>query len=211
MHEALKNKEFVVLLQPKFDFKTEKIAGEEALIRWHHPNKGIIQPNAFIPVFEKMALSLKLICLFLRKCVKSRKQKEWTAESRKPLIVSVNMSRLHLNNPDYVTDLKSMIEKYDVKPEFMELELTESTFSGDMGVVFDTTRRLHNIGFRLSIDDFGSAYSSFNMLKDIFIDAIKIDREFFNETSDTVRGKMIIKSIVTMAKDLEMETVAEGG
>jgi len=139
-----------------------------------------------------------------------KKQNEWAVEGRKPLIISVNMSRLHLKDQDFVTDLKSMIEKYDVKPEFIELELTESTFSDNMELVFDITRKLHNIGFRLSIDDFGSAYSSFNMLKDVFIDVVKIDREFFNETSNTSRGKMIVKSIVTMAKDLEMQTVAEG-
>ena len=139
-----------------------------------------------------------------------KKQKEWAAEGRKPLIGSVNMSRLHLNNPAFVTTLKSISEKYDIRPEIMELELTESTFSGNMELVFDVTRRLHNIGFRLSIDDFGSAYSTFNMLKDIFIDVVKIDREFFNETASTIRGKTIVKSIVMMAKDLEIETVAEG-
>lgn len=208
MHEALKNKEFVVFLQPKFDFKTEKIAGAEALIRWYHPKKGIIQPNAFIPIFERNSFVTKIdLFVFEEMC---KKQNEWAVEGRKPLIISVNMSRLHLKDQDFVTDLKSMIEKYDVKPEFIELELTESTFSDNMELVFDITRKLHNIGFRLSIDDFGSAYSSFNMLKDVFIDVVKIDREFFNETSNTSRGKMIVKSIVTMAKDLEMQTVAEG-
>lgn len=208
MHEALENKDFKVFLQPKFDFKTEKIVGAEALIQWHHPRKGIIQPNAFIPLFEKNGFVTKIdMYVFEEMC---KKQKEWEVEGRKQLIISVNMSRLHLNNPAYVTTLKSISEKYDIRPEIMELELTESTFSGNMELVFDVTRRLHNIGFRLSIDDFGSAYSSFNMLKDIFIDVVKIDREFFNETASIIRGKTIVKSIVMMAKDLEIETVAEG-
>ncbi|MBC3797698.1 GGDEF and EAL domain-containing protein [Acetobacterium tundrae] len=208
MHEGLENKDFKVFLQPKFNVKTEKIVGAEALIRWHHPRKGIIHPNSFIPLFEKNGFVTEIDMFVFEEICKM--QKAWKAEGRKPLIISVNMSRLHLNNPAFVANLTAISEKYDVRPEVMELELTESTFSGNMGIVLDVTRKLHNIGFRLSIDDFGSAYSSFNMLKDIFIDVVKIDREFFNETTSTIRGKTIVKSIVKMAKDLEIEIVAEG-
>ncbi|MCJ7688542.1 MAG: EAL domain-containing protein [Clostridiaceae bacterium] len=104
----------------------------------------------------------------------------------------------------------SIAEKYGISPGVIELELTESAFACNMDIIFDITRRLHKIGFRVSIDDFGSGYSSLNMLKDIFIDVVKIDREFFNETLNTLRGKKIIKSIIMMSKDLGIETVAEG-
>lgn len=208
MQEALRNRDFKVYLQPKYDFKTEKIAGAEALIRWYHPKKGIILPDIFIPIFERSGFVTQIDMYVLEEICK--KQREWAAEDRKPLVVSVNQSRLHLNNPEYVEILKSIIEKYDIQPEIIELELTESAFSCKMHIILDITRRLHNIGFRLSIDDFGSGYSALNMLKDIFINVVKLDREFFKETSNSVRGKKIIENIIMLSKDLGIETVAEG-
>lgn len=187
MHEALKNKDFKVYLQPKYDFKTEKVVGAEALIRWHNPMKGIIQPDLFIPLFEKNGFVTKIDMFVFEEICK--KQQEWAAEGRKPLIISINQSRLHMHNLTYVDTLKSIVEKYEVNPEVMELELTESTFFYDSDVIFDVTRRLHKIGFRLSIDDFGSGYSSLNSLQDIFVDAVKLDRGFFKESLNTVRGK----------------------
>ncbi|WP_320127838.1 EAL domain-containing protein [uncultured Sphaerochaeta sp.] len=208
MHQALKNNDFKVYLQPKYDFKVENIVGAEALVRWFHPIKGIIQPNLFIPLFEKNGFVTKIDMFVFEEICK--KQQKWTAESRKPLIISINQSRLHLYNLAYIDSLKALIEKYDVNPGLMELELTESAFFGDRDIIFDVTRRLHEIGFRLSIDDFGSGYSSLNLLKDIFVDVVKLDREFFTESLNTARGKKIILSIVSMAKDLGIETVAEG-
>lgn len=208
MYEALQNRDFKVYIQPKYDFKTEKIAGAEALIRWQHPQKGIIQPDRFIPIFEKNGFVTKIDMYVFEEICKM--QKEWSKEDLQPLIVSVNQSRLHLNNPAYVDTLKSIIKKYDIDPGVIELEITESAFFCNMDIIFDITRRLHNIGFRLSIDDFGSGYSALNILKDIFMDVLKIDREFLKETSNTVRGKKIIKNIIMMSKDLGMETVAEG-
>ncbi|WP_050740362.1 putative bifunctional diguanylate cyclase/phosphodiesterase [Acetobacterium bakii] len=208
MHEALKNNEFKIFLQPKFDFMTGKISGAEALIRWEHPIKGMIPPNEFISIFEKNGFVTKIdMYVFEEMC---KKQEKWTKEGRLPMVISINQSRLHLLNPGYVDMLLSIVKKYDIKPAVLELELTESAFSLNMNIILDITRRLHNAGFRISIDDFGSGYSSLNMLKDVSIDVVKIDREFFNESSSTARGKMVIKSIVTMAKDLGMQTVAEG-
>lgn len=208
MFKALENRDFKIYLQPKYDFKTEKIVGAEALIRWQHPKKGIILPKRFIPIFEKNGFVTRIdMYVFEEMC---KKQKAWEVEGREALIVSINQSRLHLHNPAYVDTLKSIIEKYDIKPEVIELEITESAFSCNMDIMFDVTRRLHNIGFRIAIDDFGSGYSALNMLKDIFIDVVKLDREFFKEPPNKVRGKKIIKNIIMMAKDLGIETVAEG-
>ncbi|PRR82540.1 sensor domain-containing protein [Clostridium vincentii] len=208
MQEALDNRDFKVYLQPKYEFKTEKIVGSEALIRWYHQKKGIIMPDRFIPIFEKNGFVTKIDMYVLEEICK--KQREWEEQGQKPIVVSVNQSRLHLHNPEYVDTLKAIVEKYDIKPGILELELTESAFSCNMNIILDITRRLHNIGFRLSIDDFGSGYSALNMLKDIFIDVVKLDREFFKETSNLVRGKKIIENIVMLAKDLGIETVAEG-
>ncbi|MGH4049846.1 MAG: putative bifunctional diguanylate cyclase/phosphodiesterase [Clostridium sp.] len=208
MYKALQNRDFKVFLQPKYDLNTEKISGAEALIRWQHPQKGMIMPNDFIPIFEKNGFVTKIDMYVFEEICKL--QKEWSQEGHKPLIVSINQSRLHLNNPTYIDTLKSIFYEYDIQPGVIELEITESAFQSNMDIIFDITRRLHKIGFRLSIDDFGSGYSSLNVLKDIFIDVVKLDREFLKETSNSARGKMIIKSIIAMAKDLEIETVAEG-
>jgi len=208
MHEALEHRDFIVFLQPKYDFKTKRISGAEALIRWQHSKKGIVQPQQFIPIFERNGFITKIDLYVLEEMCKQ--QKKWAAEGRKPLVVSVNQSRLHMYNPKYVDTLMSIIDKYDINPGCIELELTESTFTHNMDVVFAINRKLHHLGFRQSMDDFGSGYSSLNMLKDVFIDTLKIDREFFNESSNTFRGKKIIKCIITMAQDLGIETVAEG-
>jgi len=208
MNQALENGDFKVFLQPKYDFKTEKAVGAEALVRWQHPKKGMIKPDSFIPIFEKNGFVTKIDLFVFEEICKM--QKAWAAEGREPMIISINQSRLHLRNPAYVATLKSIIERYDVNPGMIELELTESAFFCNMNIVFDVTRRLHKIGFRLSIDDFGSGYSSLNILKDIFIDVIKLDREFLKESSDATRGIKVIKSIIAMAIDLGIETVAEG-
>jgi diguanylate cyclase (GGDEF)-like protein/PAS domain S-box-containing protein len=208
MHQALENRDFKVFLQPKYDLKTEKIAGAEALVRWQHPKKGMILPDSFIPVFEKNGFVENIDMYVLEEVCKM--QKERASEGLEPLIISVNQSRLHLNNPAYVDTIKSLVKKYGIKPGVLELELTESAFALNMKTIFDVTRRLHNLGFRLSIDDFGAGYSSLNMLKDIFIDVVKLDREFFRENLNIARGKMIIKSIIAMSKELGIETVAEG-
>lgn len=208
MNEALKNEEFQVYLQPKYDFKTGKIAGAEALIRWHNPMKGVILPDVFIPIFEKNGFVTKIDMFVFEEICK--KQQEWAAAGRKPLVISINQSRLHLHNLAYVETLKSIAEKYHVDPGVMELELTESAFFFDSNTIFDVTRSLHKIGFKLSLDDFGAGYSSLNLLKDIFVDTVKLDRGFLKETVTTIRGKKIIKSIILMAKDLGIDTVAEG-
>lgn len=209
MFESLENGDFKVYMQPKYNLNTGEIAGAEALIRWNHPRKGIIQPDNFIPVFEKNGFLKKIDMYVLEEICK--KQKEWLAQGRRPFIVSLNQSRLHLSNPIYVDTLKSIIEKYDINPRIIELELTESAFFCDIDLILNIGKRLHNIGFKLSIDDFGSKYSTLNILKDgFFIDTLKIDREFLKENANTIRGKKIIKSIIMLSKDLGIETVAEG-
>jgi len=207
MREAFLNKDFKVFIQPKYNLKTQEIAGAEALIRWQHPVKGMIQPNEFIPIFEKNGFVTKIDMFVLEEIC--RKQKQWVLEGLNPIVVSVNQSRLHLQNPAYVDTLQSMIEEYDILPGTIELEITESVFASNNDII-DITRKLHNSGFRISIDDFGSGYSSLNMLKDVCVDVIKLDREFINGSANSLRGKIIIKNIIMMSKELGLETVAEG-
>ena len=208
MHEALKNGDFKVYLQPKYYFKNEKLAGAEALIRWQNPTKGMIQPNDFIPLFEKNGFVTQIDMFVFEEICKL--QNKWKEEGRKPLIISLNQSKIHLYDLSYINKLKAIIDRYKINPGLIELELTESAFFSDIEVIFNATRKLHKLGFRLSIDDFGSGYSSLNLLKDIFVDVVKLDRGFFTKSLNTARGKKIINSVILMAKDLGIETVAEG-
>lgn len=208
LQSALDDNEFTVFLQPKYDLKTEKIVGAEALIRWQHPKKGFIPPYRFIPLCEKNGFVTKIDMFVLEEICKN--QKALIEQGNTPLLISINQSRLHLYNAQYVNELLSIVRKYDMDPGLIELELTESVVFDDMKVFTDVTRRLHDEGFKLSVDDFGTGYSSLNMLKDIVVDTLKLDREFFTETDNLTRSHQITKNIINMSKDLGMKIVAEG-
>ena len=188
--------------------KPRKLSGAEALIRWQHPDKGLIPPDRFIPILRIMVLLQKWICLCWRKFVKNRKS-GWT-QGHIPQVISVNQSRMHLYNPNYVKDLMAVTEKYQIDPSLIELELTESAVFDNIDILLDVTNKLRDVGFRISIDDFGTGYSSLNMLKDIEVDTLKLDREFFSETLNITRSNKITENIINMSKDLGMKTVAEG-
>lgn len=208
MNKALENKEFKVYVQPKYDLKTEKVSGGEALIRWQHPQKGFILPDRFIPIFENNGFVTKVDMFVVEEICK--KQKQWIEQGHLPQTIAINQSRLHLYNSNYVNDLKAITEKYHIDPKLLELELTESAVFDNLDVFLDVTNRLRDFGYRLSIDDFGTGYSSLNMLKDIVVDTLKLDRGFFSDTIHVNRSIKITENIIKMAKDLNMKTVAEG-
>ena len=208
MESALANKEFIVYIQPKYDIKSHTLTGGEALIRWNHHEKGFLSPDKFVPVFEKNGFIVELdMYVFETVC---KMQKKWLEMGLDPVKISVNQSRLHLYNPNYVETLEGIIKKYDVPARLIELEITESVAFDNIELISDVLRRLHEIGFTISMDDFGSGYSSLNMLKNLDVDVLKIDKEFFEETANTKRGQDIIESIIGMASKLGIETVAEG-
>lgn len=208
MESALENREFQVFLQPKMDLVTEKVSGAEALIRWQHPKKGLLSPGVFIPIFETNGFVTQLDMFVLEEVLKT--QKKWLDQGKKVVPISVNQSRLHIYNPSYIAQLKNLQDRYQVPPELIELELTESIFSSEIEVLKEITKEIHDIGYKLSIDDFGSGYSSLNMLKDIKVDTLKLDREFIRETSDSIRVTKIVESVVAMSKNLGIKTLAEG-
>ncbi|MCC0694968.1 EAL domain-containing protein [Clostridioides sp. ES-S-0048-02] len=208
MDNALLNKEFVIYLQPKINLITDEIVGSEALVRWIHPIKGTISPNDFIPLFEKNGFIEKLD-LYVWDNVFSTMSK-WIKNGIKPPPISINVSRIHLNNRNIVTSLKSLINKHNIPAHLIELELTESLFLSNISMLLDILNDLHDIGFIVSMDDFGSGYSSLSLLKKLPIDVLKIDREFLNETITSTRGEKVIKNIITLGKDLDMLIVAEG-
>ena len=209
--EALKNGEFLVYFQPKFNVETEKIIGAEALVRWNHPVRGMISPGHFVPVFEKNGFIIPLD-LFVLDCVCSLIE-SWIKEGIPPICISVNLSRVHLIEENLVEQLIGVVEKHNVPREYIEFELTESAFYEETGSLLRIMAQIKEAGFRLSMDDFGSGYSSLNLLRTLPVDVLKLDRVFLEdceEESDETRGKRIVTHVISMAKDLKMAVLAEG-
>lgn len=209
MYEALEKKEFQVYLQPKLELSSQVICGAEALVRWIHPVEGIMPPNEFIPLFEKNGFIVQLdLYVFEEVC---RTLRKWIDSGLNAIKISVNMSRYHFSFKDFINAYKEIAEKYSIPPHLIEIEITETIVFKDVKVFSEIINEIHENGFKCSIDDFGSGYSSINMLKDIYVDTIKLDGAFFkSERLDSQRERDIIISIIDLAKKLNMTTVAEG-
>ena len=209
MKTALKNEEFQIYLQPKYDISQNKIAGAEALVRWADPNRGLIPPNDFIPLFENNGFILDLdLYVFDRTCHLLR---QWIDRGVNPVVISVNLSRAYLHDFTFLGKFEEIRRKYEVPSNLIELELTETVVFENMEILTDIINLIHDLGYSCSIDDFGSGYSSLNILKNIPVDTIKIDRGFFiGENSDTVKSDTIVRSVIDLARKLKMKTVSEG-
>lgn len=208
MERALRNGEFVPFLQPKYELANETIGGAEALVRWIDPVEGMIFPNEFIPLFEKNGFIVELdLYMFEQVCQLVEK---WNKQGYRKVPVSVNMSRGHFVVPGFFDRYKEILDKYDIPENSIEIELTESLFYNEMSMLKELINRIHEAGMLCSIDDFGSGYSSLNMLKDVKVDALKLDRVFFREAEDDQRGKNIINSVIHLAQSLNLRTISEG-
>lgn len=210
MERALANKEFICYLQPQFRLDNDEIFGAEALVRWNKPGKGLISPGEFIPVFERNGFIKKLdYYMFEQVCILLSKWKR-THPGFFPLVISVNLSRLHLSTPTLCQDLIAITRKYMVDPSNIEIELTESAVYEDAARMIEAMRSLKALGFILAIDDFGSGYSSLNTLKDIPADVLKLDKGFLEQSVNNKRSSHIITSLIDMAKSMGIMTIAEG-
>lgn len=208
VEKALRHGEFQVYFQPKVNMISSKICGAEALIRWNHPKEGLRPPDKFVPVLERSGFIVDVdMFVFEEVC---RLRKKWKKEIESVPLISINMSRIHLYYEDFVPRLVEIAKKYNINPGELEIEITENAFFDDAEEMLEKVRQLKEAGFILSIDDFGSGYSSLNMLKDIPADVIKIDRMFLKNSSDDTRSKTIIKSIIYMAKNLRLSVITEG-
>lgn len=208
MQGALDDKDFIVYLQPKFDLINKEIVGAEALVRWMHPKRGLLPPGNFIDIFESNGFITKLDhYMFEETCKLLRK---WIDSGKEPVPISVNLSKVHLYNPNIAEDLYCLALRYEIPTKYIEIELTESMNFDNIAMLLSVVDRLKRFDFTISIDDFGTGYSSLNLLKDLPVDVLKIDREFFSEAADQKRGRQVIASIIDMAKRLDMKTVAEG-
>lgn len=208
MARALKNGEFVPFLQPKYELASETVGGAEALVRWVDPVEGMIFPNEFIPLFEKNGFIVELdLYMFEQVC---KMVERWHRNGYRKIPVSVNMSRGHFSVPGFFEQYKEILKHYDVPEESIEIELTESLFYNEMSMLKDLIDQIHQVGMLCSIDDFGSGYSSLNMLKDVEVDALKLDRVFFTNAENDKRSKSVINSVLNLAQDLDLRTISEG-
>lgn len=208
MADALKNNEFVVFLQPKVDLHTGRIAGAEALVRWYRKYGQIIMPSEFIPIFEKNSFIKQLDCYIheqvfrlLRNCL----------DEGKPLVpISINVSRIDILDERFLGMFEKTLNKYHLPPELIELELTESIFLNSTDSLIHTINRLRSMGLLFSIDDFGSGYSSLNLLRRLPIDILKLDREFLSSGHSTKREQAVIEGMIHLAKSLDIVVLSEG-
>lgn len=208
MDNALANKEFKVYLQPKYSTKEEVISGAEALVRWIHPTEGFVPPYRFIPLFEKNGFIIKLDDYMLKEVVKL--QAKWYESGKKVVPISVNLSRAHFTRPNLVEHICEVVDKYNLPHNLIELEVTESAFFDDKVSLLSTINGLREAGFEISMDDFGSGYSSLNSLKEMPLDTLKLDAEFFRDKEFEGKGKLIVGDTIALAKKLNMKIVAEG-
>ncbi|MEG0709714.1 MAG: EAL domain-containing protein, partial [Longicatena sp.] len=209
MKDALDNHEMQIFLQPKILINTKQpiMKGSEALVRWQRNGKTIM-PNDFIPLFERNGFVKELDMYMVEQAC--RTLRDWKEKGVVLLPISINQARTTLYAPNYIESLLAILKKYDVDPVYIEIEITERMFFEDVDTLIAINDELHKHGFNIAMDDFGSGYSSLNMLQDIHVDVIKIDKNFFNDSVNSQRGKIIVKNIVSMAKELSMDVVAEG-
>lgn len=208
MQEALDKEEFSVYIQPKYNPTTHKLAGGEALVRWISPEEGIIPPFKFIPIFEKTGFVTKLDDYMISHTAKL--QSQWLSEGKKIVPVSVNVSRAHFAQSDLAEHIRDLVDAYPLPHEYIEIELTESAFFDDKNALLSTVKKLQEYGFEVSMDDFGAGYSSLNSLKDLPLNVLKLDAEFFRGEDAGERGKIVVAQAISLAKQLNMRIVAEG-
>lgn len=205
MNNALKDGEFLMFLQPKVSISSGKIIGAEALARWQHHSKGLISPKDFIPVFEKNGFILKLDRFIWESA--ARQIRSWIDSGIPPVPISVNVSRTYLKGDNTVKELYNLVKKYDIPIGLLQIEITESAESED---VEHSVELFKENGFTMLMDDFGSGYSSLNMLQKTKFDVLKIDRYFLNEFMVSERGRKILGHTISMSKDIGLDIIAEG-
>ena len=205
---AIDNEEFLVYYQPKYDPRTNELMGAEALIRWKTEDMGLVSPGRFIPIFEENGFITHIDHYMVSHV--ARDQKKWLDEGRKCVPVSVNISRAHFTESNLAEQICAMVDKEGTPHDLIEIELTESAFFDDKDAMIKTINQLKSCGFLVSMDDFGSGYSSLNSLKDMPLDILKLDAGFFRGEEGNSRTEIVVSEAIRLAKCLDMKTVAEG-
>ena len=208
MQAALANGEFHMYLQPKYFLEDGSLHSAEALVRWCSDGEIIHYPDEFIPIFEENGFITELDMYMLEEAC--RRVSHWTELGYKVRPISVNQSRIFFYDEEFLDKFRQIVDRYSIDPDMIILEVTESVAMSNLARVKMVISKLHNMGFSISMDDFGSGYSSLNTLKDLDIAELKLDKEFLSEQSTSPRGQVVIESIIHLAKALSITTVAEG-
>ncbi len=208
IHKAIKNDEFVMYYQPQLDIQTNKIIGAEALVRWIHPQKGFIPPDKFIPLAEESGIIIKIEEWIFDSILSDVKALTDRMGSFKLDHIAINVSTIHFLQPYFVENFMLLINKYQVNPEWIELEITESGIMRNINDAIQKIKELKNFGFTFSIDDFGTGYSSLSYLKELPVDVIKIDQSFVLDMSEN--DAMIIEAVISIGQKFGLNVIAEG-
>jgi diguanylate cyclase (GGDEF)-like protein/PAS domain S-box-containing protein len=208
LRKAQKQGELQLYYQPQFDLLTHKIIGIEALVRWMHPEKGMLLPDAFVPLAEESGLIIPMGEWILQTACKQNKT--WQIAGYDPIYITVNISSVQFKKKNFVESVAQTLIDTDLNPEFLELELTESILMQPTASTMKTLNELKATGVRLAIDDFGTGYSSFGYLKQLPIDTLKIDRSFVRDIELDLDDRAIIKAMISLARTLNLKIIAEG-
>ncbi|MFJ7828378.1 EAL domain-containing protein [Psychrobacillus sp. NPDC096623] len=206
LYKAIEHDEFLLHYQPKINLKTGDILGVEALIRWNHPERGMISPATFIPISEETELIIPIGEWVLYTACKQNKA--WQQKGLKT-VMAVNLSARQFTQSNFVNLVATILKETGLKPQYLELEITES-MTADIERTISTLQQLKQLGIRISIDDFGTGFSSLNYLKQFPIDTLKIDQSFVRELYNNPNDETIVKTIISMAHNLNLNVVAEG-
>ena len=208
MEQALDENQFCVFVQPKYDLSREQIVGGEALVRWKHPKKGMIPPFEFIGVFEKNGFIIKLDYFVWEETCKLLSKLKKEGYGGYP--ISINVSRAHFYGNGLIEKLQGLIEKYELDPKELELEITETICAEDPEIIYKKVRQLQEVGFKVAMDDFGSGYSSLNMLKEMPLDIIKMDLKFLDGGDNEEKSHYILQTLISLAQNMKLLVVVEG-
>ncbi|MBU5479491.1 EAL domain-containing protein [Eubacterium sp. MSJ-13] len=207
MEDAIKEEQFKVYFQPKYDLNSEKVAGAEALVRWIHPEKGFMNPGGFIPLFETNGFITELDKFVWDKTCEYIQG--WKEKGYPVVPVSVNVSRTDIYNPDFMDIIMGIIKKHGLEPENIHLEITETAYTENPHQIIEVVKKLKLLGFVIEMDDFGSGYSSLNMLNELPIDILKLDMGFV-QGDLSMNSNNILSFIISLAKWMDYAVVAEG-
>lgn len=208
MEKAMDQHKFLMYLQPMVNLRTFKITCAEALVRWDHPEKGILSPYAFLPLFEGTSVIEKLDYYMWEECCKTIRR--WIDNKIEPTPISMNVSPIHFESTKFITKLNELTEHYLIDKELLILELPERGIASGSADVIKIIQALHENGYAISIDNFGSMYSPLNLMRDLPITSIKLDRSFLNNNTTSEEGLTILRYLIAMAKEVDLTVQVEG-
>lgn len=207
---AIREKQFFVVYQPKFDIRPNEpvLSSAEALVRWKHPRLGMVSPGAFIPVFEKNGLIQELDSYVWHEA--TAQVRDWKERMGVSVPVSVNVSRIDMYDPNFVEKMDALVRENGLEYKELLLEVTESAYTEDSSQIVEKVKQLRDKGFRIEMDDFGSGYSSLNMISTLPIDALKLDMQFIRNAFKERKDTRLLEVVIQLAESLEVPTIAEG-